>query len=53
MQLVHESVKFVSPLHRPPLLPGKTSGARFCYRLGRHQVHNAAGWIKSMKKGVG
>ena len=37
--------KVVSLTHRPPLLPGNTTGTHLCKRLGRFQGHSAIGGI--------
>ena len=41
--------KVVSLTHRPPLPPGNTPGAHFCWRLSRPQGHSATGRIMSLK----
>jgi hypothetical protein len=41
-------VKFVSPTHRPPLLPGSIGGTHFFQRLSQPQGHSAAGRIMSI-----
>jgi hypothetical protein len=48
-QSAHESGKFISPTHRPPLPPGNIPGTYFYLRLSRPQGHSAAGRILSMK----
>ena len=48
-QSAHEGDKFVSPTHRPTLLPRKYSWYTFLLRLSQPQGHNAAGMIMSMK----
>ena len=52
-QSAHESGKFVSLMHRPPLPPtfppGNIPGTYFCQRLCRSQGRSTAGRIMSMK----
>jgi hypothetical protein len=48
-QSPHDSGKFVSLMHRPPLLPENIPVAHICYRLSRPQWHSAAGRFMSMK----
>jgi hypothetical protein len=40
----------VSLTRRPHFTPRKIPGTHFCWRLSRHQGHNAAGRIRSIKK---
>jgi len=47
--VIHESVKVVSLMNRPPYLAGNTPGTHFCHRLCQLQCHSAAGRIMSMK----
>jgi hypothetical protein len=49
MTMAQDGDKVVSLTHRPPLPPGNTPGAYFCYRLSWPQGHSATGRIMSLK----
>ena len=45
MTTAQDGGKVVSLMQRPPLPPGNTPGAHFCYRLSQPQGHSAIGRI--------
>jgi hypothetical protein len=49
MTTAQDGGKVVSLTHRPPLPPGNTPGAHFCYRLSRPQGYSATSRIMSLK----
>jgi hypothetical protein len=49
MTTAQDDGKVVILTHRPPLLPGNTTGTHFCLRLIRPQDHSATGRFMSLK----